>query len=131
MTIQESIIRAAKHVNQLTASFGREYGLTPRQIDVILILAAEPGLTQVAITERSGIDRSTLAAVMRLLRAKGWVRSVRSKEDSRAQNNFLTAKGSGQIENARRIRERVDGALYDAVSGKADALCRTLARVVA
>ena len=68
-------------------------GLTPRQFAILLALSENEGVSQTDLVERTGIDRSTLADVVRRMIKKGLVLRRRTKEDQRAYAVRLSEKG--------------------------------------
>ena len=74
--------------------------LTPRQYAVLLTVSQNEGLSQTGLVERTGIDRSTLADIIRRMLKKGLVNRKRTKEDARAYSVRLTAKGQKALAEA-------------------------------
>jgi DNA-binding MarR family transcriptional regulator len=129
MTTSQSILRAAQRINSLIAEGARPLGLTPTQIDIMILMSREPNLSGREITERCSIDRSTLAAVMRTLRAKKLVDRKPNKDDERAYHNYLTKTGLAKIEDCVMIVSNIDHMVDDvvervrgSVSAKMDAI---------
>ena len=58
--------------------------LTPRQFAVLVTVSQNEGLSQTHLVERTGIDRSTLADIVRRMLKKGLLQRRRTKEDARA-----------------------------------------------
>lgn len=76
--------------------FGEEMSsedLTPRQYAVLLTVSQNEGLSQTDLVEKTGIDRSTLADIIRRMLRKSLVQRRRTKEDARAYAVRLTEKG--------------------------------------
>ena len=67
--------------------------ITPRQFVILAAVAENPGLTQNAIVEYTGIDRSSVAELMQKLAKRGLLRRRRKKKDARAYAVRLTADG--------------------------------------
>ena len=67
--------------------------LTPRQLAVLVTVANNEGLSQTGLVDRTGIDRSTLADIVRRLQRKGLLQRRRTKEDARAYAVKLTDEG--------------------------------------
>lgn len=124
------ILRAAQRIDAVVAKRALELGITPRQIDIILMLADEPGLSQVEMMQRCMMDRSTLSSVIRLLARGGYVKSKRRKSDSRALDSFLTAKGEQIVADARRIRDGVDQAVDGAIKTAGSSTLSKLRNVI-
>lgn len=68
-------------------------GLTPRQFAVLLTVSKNEGLSQTGLVNRTGIDRSTLADIIKRMLNKGLISRKRTKDDARAYSVKLTAKG--------------------------------------
>ena len=90
-------------------------GLTPRQLAVLMAVASDEGANQMKLVEATGVDRSTLAEIVRRLCRKGLLQRRRTREDARAYAVKLTDDGrrvlSAAGPGARRVDERVIGAL--------------------
>ena len=110
-TISDSVLRAAQKVNKLLTNGGKQHGLTPRQVEVLIMLSEEPGLSQAEMMDRCSMDRSTMSSVMKLMERKGLVTRVRSKEDSRAFVIELTSIGKALVKQAKKLRDQVEGAI--------------------
>ena len=67
--------------------------LTPRQYAVLLTVAQNEGLNQTQLVELTGIDRSTLADVVRRMLKKGLLQRRRTRDDARAYAVKLTDEG--------------------------------------
>ena len=74
--------------------------LTPRQYAVLLTVSQNEGLSQTDLVERTGIDRSTLADIIRRMLKKGFVHRRRTKEDARAYAVRLTSDGWDALRRA-------------------------------
>lgn len=89
--------------------------LTPRQYAVLVTVAHNEGLSQTNLVDRTGIDRSTLADVIRRMLRKGLLQRRRTREDARAYAVKLTEEGWRVLRSAeptiRRIDERILAAL--------------------
>jgi DNA-binding MarR family transcriptional regulator len=91
--------------------------LTPRQLAVLMTVASDEGASQSKLVDATGVDRSTLADIVRRLVRKGLLQRRRSREDARAYAVKLTDQGrrvlSIAVPAARRVDERVLGAVAD------------------
>ena len=67
--------------------------LTPRQYAVLVTVAQNEGVSQTRLVEKTGIDRSTLADIVRRMLKKGLLQRRRTKEDARAYAVKLTDEG--------------------------------------
>lgn len=83
-------------------------GITPRQYAVLHTVAHNEGLSQTNLVERTGIDRSTLADIIRRMLKKGLLQRRRTKEDARAYAVKLTEEGWRVLKAADPAARRVD-----------------------
>jgi DNA-binding MarR family transcriptional regulator len=96
-----------------------------------LTVQGQEGLSQTDIVERTGIDRSTLAHIVRRLKDKGLVRRRRTKEDARAYAVRLTGVGRQVLGKVSPIAAGVDRSVQGALpSGRHEAFLIALASIV-
>jgi DNA-binding MarR family transcriptional regulator len=93
-------------------------GLTPRQLAVLMTVAQNEGLSQTGLVDRTGIDRSTLADIVRRMQRKGLLQRRRTKEDARAYAVKLTDEGRRVLRTAEPLARKVDERVLDALPGK-------------
>ena len=93
-------------------------GLTPRQLAVLVTVSNNEGLSQTGLVDRTGIDRSTLADIVRRMQRKGLLQRRRTKEDARAYAVKLTEEGRRVLRTAEPLAKRVDDRILDALPGK-------------
>lgn len=82
--------------------------LTPRQYAVLVTVSQNEGLSQTHLVEQTGIDRSTLADIVRRMMKKGLLQRRRTKEDARAYAVKLTEEGWRTLRSAEPHVKRVD-----------------------
>jgi len=82
--------------------------LTPRQFAVLVTVSQHEGLSQTHLVEKTGIDRSTLADIVRRMLKKGLLQRRRTKEDARAYAVKLTDEGWRVLNAAEPLARRVD-----------------------
>jgi DNA-binding MarR family transcriptional regulator len=92
--------------------------LTPRQLAVLVTVSQNEGLSQTGLVDRTGIDRSTLADIVRRMQKKGLLQRRRTKEDARAYAVKLTDEGRRVLRMAEPLAKRVDDRILDALPGK-------------
>ena len=85
--------QASQAAEQIFAAGRSKDGPTPRQLAVLAAIAQNEGLSQTDIVQHTGIDRSTLADIVRRLKERGFVVRKRTKEDARAYAVKLTKEG--------------------------------------
>ena len=89
--------------------------LTPRQYAVLVTVSLNEGLSQTNLVERTGIDRSTLADVVRRMLKKGLLQRRRTKDDARAYAVKLTDDGWRALKSSDPVAKRVDERLLAAL----------------
>ncbi len=82
--------------------------LTPRQYAVLVTVSQNEGLSQTDLVDRTGIDRSTLADIVRRMLKKGLLLRRRTKEDARAYAVKLSEEGWRVLKSAEPMAKRVD-----------------------
>jgi DNA-binding MarR family transcriptional regulator len=90
--------------------------LTPRQFIILQTVARQEGLSQTQLVERTGIDRSTLADVIRRMLRKGLLQRRRTRDDARAYSVKLTEDGWRTLRQAEPLARRVDESILAALS---------------
>jgi DNA-binding MarR family transcriptional regulator len=123
--------RASQAVEDVFASEVEVESLTPRQLAVLMTVAQNEGLSQTEIVDRTGIDRSTLADIVRRLQKKGLLQRRRTKEDARAYAVKLTEEGRRVLGTAEPLAKRVDDRILCTLPAKQrDQFMRALASIV-
>jgi DNA-binding MarR family transcriptional regulator len=89
--------------------------LTPRQYAVLVAVALCEGLSQTELVEKTGIDRSTLADIVRRLLKKGLLQRRRTREDARAYAVKLTEEGIRTLRASEPVVRRVDDRILSAL----------------
>jgi DNA-binding MarR family transcriptional regulator len=98
--------------------YAREAGaqeLTKQQFTVLAALEHNEGVSQTALVEMTGIDRSTLAEMVRRMLEKGLLSRERTEEDARANAVAITQNGRKALRSARNAADRAERALLDAL----------------
>lgn len=117
--LDRSPLHLLHRVGQCAAEvFQAELGqgdLTPRQYAVLLTVSTNEGLSQTHLVERTGIDRSTLADIVRRMLKKGLLQRRRTKEDARAYAVKLTDEGWRVLKSAEPLARKVDEQILSAL----------------
>lgn len=92
--------RAEQEVSAMLAEKLDPLGITPRQLAIMASLAAEGAVSQKRLVDATGIDRSTMADVVRRMLKSGVITRRRSKEDARAYKVSLSETGKRTYEKA-------------------------------
>jgi len=76
------------------------------------------GLSQTHLVDKTGIDRSTLADIVRRLLKKGLLQRRRTKDDARAYSVKLTEEGTRVLKSAEPMARKVDDRILAALPGQ-------------
>jgi DNA-binding MarR family transcriptional regulator len=111
-TVLESTLHLLHRASQLAdESFALKIGredLTARQFIVLSIVANTENPSQTMICDQSGIDRSTLADIVRRLVARGLLSRRRTRQDARMYAVKITDAGNAALDKARPVARAVD-----------------------
>ena len=103
--------RCVQYTNDL---FSREPGasdLTKQQFTVLAAVEHREGLSQTELVAMTGIDRSTLAEMIRRMIERGLLARERTESDQRANAVRIAPAGKKALRGARAASERVEKAL--------------------
>ena len=89
--------------------------IKPTQYSVLTVIGANPGLSQMAVAQRLGIERARLVHLLDSLEERKLVKRVRSKTDRRSHALHLTAQGETSLrqfkllaaEHERHVAEKI------------------------
>ncbi|MDX2156640.1 MAG: MarR family transcriptional regulator [Hyphomicrobiaceae bacterium] len=123
--------RAGQVADVLFSEEMRGSDLTPRQFAVLQVLERLETASQTEIVNETGIDRSTLADIVKRLVARGLIARRRSKTDARAYAVRLTAAGKAALGSARPASARVESRLLKVLpQARRDAFVDSLMQLV-
>lgn len=92
--------RASQYGAQVFAEITADSGLTPRQFAVLQAVEENDGISQTALSLRTGIDRSTLAELVARLIAQGSLQRRRTRDDGRTNALRITTTGRRALKQA-------------------------------
>jgi DNA-binding MarR family transcriptional regulator len=122
MNRQSSLSHLLHRASQIaTERFSRDLGdsdLTSRQVVVLAAIGDAEGASQTDIVEATGVDRSTLADIVRRLVKRGLIARRRSKDDARAYMLKLTEAGRTAVAKAAPQLEAVEQEMLAALQPK-------------
>ena len=92
--------------------------IRPTQYSVMTVIGANPGLSQMAVAKRLGIERARLVHLLDSLEDRKLVRRVQSRTDRRSHALHLTARGQASLrqfkllaaEHERHVAEKIGNA---------------------
>lgn len=123
--------RAGQVADEMFAEEMHGSDLTPRQFAVLRVLQRLETASQTDIVNETGIDRSTLADIVKRLVARGLIARRRSKTDARAYAVRLTQSGREALRSAEPASERVEDRLLKTLpQARRDAFVDSLAQLV-
>lgn len=108
--------RSSQIADELYAASIERNNITARQYLVLSIVASEDNPSQTDICDRSGIDRSTLADIVRRLVSRGLLARRRTREDARMYAVRITDAGQKALEESGRAAQNVDRVLLGTLS---------------
>ena len=77
--------------------------IRPTQYSVLTVIGANPGLSQMAVAKRLGIERARLVHLLDSLEQRKLVKRVKSKADRRSHALHLTAPGETALAKFKRL----------------------------
>ena len=95
--------------------FGR-YELTPQQFGLLRFLWEEDGVTQVELSNRSHVDRTTIGGLIDRLEHSALLKRVPHPEDRRAYRIFLTDAGKSLERELAPLAEELHVAILEPLS---------------
>jgi DNA-binding MarR family transcriptional regulator len=110
--------RAVQVVTEIYQAEMANYDLTARQYAVLFALAHSEGLSQSKLVDATGIDRSTMADIVRRMLKKGIVQRKRDKDDARAYEVKITEDGERLFKTVTPIVHRIEDRLLSTLKGK-------------
>jgi DNA-binding MarR family transcriptional regulator len=117
LRLLETLHRSEQSANDIFNELFGDLDVTSRQATVLMRIGEVDGPSQTALTEATGIDRSTLADICQRLKRKGWITRKRTPQDTRTYALKLTPAGAtvlGKVEAkaaalATRLRRQLPG----------------------
>jgi DNA-binding MarR family transcriptional regulator len=87
--------------------------IRPAQYSVLVVIAANPGLSQSDLAERLGIERARLVRMLDRLERRGLTRRLPSRHDRRSHALRLTPEGQRTLRRATTLAARHEKQLID------------------
>lgn len=110
--------RAVQVVTEIYQAEMASYDLTARQYAVLFALAHSDGLSQSKLVDATGIDRSTMADIVRRMLKKGIIQRKRDKDDARAYEVKITEEGVRLFKAVAPIVRRIEDKLLSSLNGR-------------
>jgi DNA-binding MarR family transcriptional regulator len=93
-------------------------GLHPRDFGVMTMVAAQPGMSQQQLHEKTAIDPSSMVAVIDELEAAGLAERRPDPEDRRARTIFLTDRGEQTLRRVRALAGELQREFFEALTAE-------------
>lgn len=117
-TALHQLHRASQFASDLFAHEMDGIDVTPRQFAVLQTIMADEGLSQTDLVQRTGIDRSTIADIVRRMQTKSLIKRKRTKADARVYAVSLTEKSRKIMVKAIPAAARADEQLMSALNSQ-------------
>ena len=108
--------RCVQYANDLFSQEPGASDLTKQQYTVLSAVEQNEGMSQTDLVNITGIDRSTLAEMIRRMIEKGLLDRERTESDQRANAVRIAAGGRKALRGARTASERVEKTLLAGLS---------------
>ncbi len=103
-----------------------KFSLTPKQFSLLAFLWKQDGLSQVELSDKCQIDRTTIGGLIDRLQKQGYVRREPKPEDRRAFQIHLTDKGISLEEELLSIARKVTDTFTEGLSPEETEILRRL-----
>jgi DNA-binding MarR family transcriptional regulator len=103
-------------------------GVRPAQFAAMVIITANPGLTQSALSAVMGIDRSAAVSLIDFLEGEGWAERVPSPTDRRSYSIMITEAGRAVLERLKDLVAQSDRRVTAGLSAAERAVLMDLLR---
>src|SRR5215510_6716177 len=108
--------RCVQYANDLFSQEPGASDLTKQQYTVLAAVEQNEGMSQTDLVNITGIDRSTLAEMIRRMIEKGLLDRERTEADQRANAVRIAAGGRKALRSARSASDRVERTLLSGLS---------------
>ena len=85
---------------------------------MLINVLKSPGMSQTALVDASGIDRSTLTEMLKRMIDRDLISKSRAKEDQRANALFITERGRDMLAGALDAAERAQARILEPLPEK-------------
>ena len=109
------IRRCQQYFGDLYAHEAGSCELTKQQFTLLCALENNEGVSQTALVEMTGIDRSTLAEMVHRMLERGLLSRERTETDARANAVAITAGGRKALRAARSVADRAERLLLESL----------------
>lgn len=123
--------RAGQCADELFAANMGQSSLTPRQFEVLKAVSHSDEPSQTHLVEMTGVDRSTLADIVRRLVERGLLARQRTRRDARTYAVTITEEGRQVLAASEPIAHKTNERLLAGLTnGEREALVSALTRII-
>ncbi|MDX2257603.1 MAG: MarR family winged helix-turn-helix transcriptional regulator [Hyphomicrobiaceae bacterium] len=131
LSVLHLLHRAGQVADELFSAGMGDSDLTPRQFEVLRTVSINKEPSQTTLVEQTGIDRSTLADIVRRLTERGLLARRRTRRDARMYAIQLTDAGEKALRKAAPVITETNARLLEVLSKRErEALVKALQRVI-
>jgi DNA-binding MarR family transcriptional regulator len=87
--------------------------ISPAQFSVLVVISANPGLSQAELAAALGIERARLARLLHRLQGRGLIQRLESSDDGRRHALQLTPQGRALLTRAKTLAARHETRLIE------------------
>jgi DNA-binding MarR family transcriptional regulator len=87
--------------------------ISPAQFSVLVVISANPGLSQAELAATLGIERARLARLLHRLQGRGLIQRLESSDDGRRHALQLTPQGRTLLTRAKTLAARHESRLIE------------------
>jgi len=87
--------------------------ISPAQFSVLVVISANPGLSQAELATTLGIERARLARLLHRLQGRGLIQRLESSDDGRRHALQLTSQGRTLLARAKTLAARHEWRLIE------------------
>ena len=114
--------RAAIELKKTFARHMAPLDIKVAEFSILMLVAANPRVNQRQLGQALDISAPNMAVTLDRMVERGWVERVRSTEDRRAQQIYLTAAGRALVQRAEKISATMEDAALRRLSSAERAL---------
>jgi len=118
--------KVAEHINRAIERVTKPYGLSVSQYGLLVLLQAEGPQPQTVLSNRVGLDRTTVMRTVDLLEERGFVLRGAHPTDRRKHHVTLTEAGEQLLEQTLSTVRQAEGEVAAALSSGEQAQLRSL-----
>jgi DNA-binding MarR family transcriptional regulator len=122
--------RIQNHLAESLSQMPKMVGAKSGEFSALAIISANPGLSQVELSDEVGLDRGSVVAMVDDFEQRGWARRERAADDRRRNLLFVTPAGQKMLEQMFQAAKANEVIIHGVLSDQEfDHLCDMLDRL--